>query len=140
MAKADYGVDQKTFIWAWETSETIEECMARLAEHSKKLNLPEMPKSIMLARASEYRAAGLQLKKYKPGRKAGKPEVQELNSYIASLREAREKGRAVPAPKTEAQPVAAPPDIDPAVAAAAQQLLADILAGKKVKFATKEHG
>jgi hypothetical protein len=138
MAKTDYGVDQRTFIWAWESSDSIEDCHAKLAEYAQRLNLRAMPKVVMLGRAADYRAAGLQLKKYKPGRKPGRPEVQELNDYIATLRAEKEKGKTPAAPKTDAKPVAAQPDQDPAVLAAAQQLLADLLAGRKVKFATKE--
>lgn len=138
--RADYGVDQKTFIWAWESSDSIEECHGKLAEHSAAMNHPAMSKPIMLARAADYRATGVTLKKYKPGRKPSNADVNDLNRYIAELRQAKEAGKTPPPPRSEevVVPQALPPDNQEAVMDAARQLLADLLAGKKPKFPQKE--
>lgn len=112
--KTDYGIDRNTFIYAWETSATTDEVHAKLAEASKKQNLPIMPKPIILARANEYRQSGYDLKKFKPGRKVSPKDVEDLNRWIAEIR----AGSAAPPPSPT--PAAAPPTI------ANDQVLANI--------------
>lgn len=135
----DYGIDQKTFIWAWESSDTIEECHQKLVEYSTRLNQPVMSKPIVAARAHDYRSQGINLKKYKPGRKPQqRAAVQDLNDYIAELRSQKEAGTAPPPPKeaVEATPLAA---IPPAVLEEAKrQLLEQLLAGEKIDFPKKK--
>lgn len=133
----DYGVDQKTFVWAWESSDSVDECHQKLADYATRLNLPAMNKPVILARAHDLRQAGLNLKKYKPGRKPARAAVEDLNAYIAELRAAKEGGAAPPPPQAAGGvPLAA---IPPAVLEEAKrQLLASLLAGKPIDFATKE--
>lgn len=77
--KADYGVPPERFVEVWETSESAQEVADRL----------KMPKPIVLARASTYRHAGVQLKKMR--RTTGRGlNVAKLNNQIAELRRRRE--------------------------------------------------
>lgn len=137
--KTDYGVDKQFFIWAWESSDGPDEAHEKLVQYAVERNLPPMPKPVMLARASQYRSEGLELKKHRPGRKGQMAEeVKALNDYIASLRSAVESGKAPKAPKVEKKKVAAPAEVDPDVKKQALKMLEDMIAGKKVKFPTKE--
>ena len=102
--RAEYGVDQRTIIHAWETCKTVEEVEQTLAEPSRAAGLPPMPKPIILARASGYRKQGVNLRKFKPGRKSR--QVDEMNRFIADIR----AGKPVDLPKP--QRVAAPPAVD----------------------------
>lgn len=117
-ARADYGIDKRTFVRLWESSNSVDECVGKLAEEALARGVSPMPKAAAIARASDYRAAGVSLKKHRPGRKSIQGEVQELNEYIAQLREA--KGR-TPSPPSK------PPSIPPEVAQElARQLLEEL--------------
>ncbi len=73
--KKNYNLTQEEFIRVWETSNSADEV-------SKKT---KMPKPIVLARVSNYRAAGINLKKMPrpPGRSL---DVEGLNRLIDEIR------------------------------------------------------
>lgn len=83
--RPDYGIDRRTFIIAWESSDTADQVVDRLAAVSKELNLAPMPKPVILARASGYRSQGLNLKKYPPGRRPGS-DVGTDNELVTRIR------------------------------------------------------
>jgi hypothetical protein len=119
--KADYGISKTEFVTAWETSASTDECWEKLAALSEGRNHPVMGKAIMLARASEYRRGGYQLKKYPAGRKSTTGDVEKLNEYIRQLRAGQATGQT---PSPPPAPVAAPPAVDePALVAVIRRLL-----------------
>ncbi len=71
--KKDYGVSPEQFITTWQTSSSIDEVCQRL----------EMPKPIVHARASNYRQAGIKLKKMP--RKGVSLDVERLNRLIEDI-------------------------------------------------------
>ena len=73
--KTNYNVTQKQFVRIWETSNNLDEAVERL----------KMPKPIVLARVSNYRAAGVALKKMP--RAVGRAlDVEGLNKLIDQIR------------------------------------------------------
>jgi hypothetical protein len=78
--KTDYGVDPKAFIEAWEASRTPQEVADKL----------KMPKAIVLARASNYRQAGVKLKKLQRRSKRA-IDVEGLNRLIEDLRKRKKE-------------------------------------------------
>lgn len=81
--RKDYGIDRRTFIIAWVSSESVDEVHEKLAERAREMNLDPMPKPVILARASHYRDVGLKLPKFRPGRKVA--SVDEDNELIAEI-------------------------------------------------------
>ncbi len=71
-----YNVSAEDFIKAWETSETVDEACEKLAP---------MPKTIVLARASSYRTAGIKLKKM-PAAGGRGLNPAKLNGLIEDIR------------------------------------------------------
>ncbi len=71
--KTNYRVPPEKFIEAWQTSSSIDEVCQRL----------EMPKPIVHARASNYRQAGIKLKKMP--RKGVSLDVERLNRLIEDI-------------------------------------------------------
>jgi hypothetical protein len=69
-----YNVPPEEFIRAWQTSQSADEV-------AKKLN---MPKAIAAARASNYRTAGVKLKKM-PRRPKNQLDVAALNKLIEEI-------------------------------------------------------
>ena len=69
-----YNVSPEEFVTAWETSETP-------LEVATKLN---MPKPIVLARASSYRAVGVRLNKM-TRKRVDSLDIAGLNNLIAKL-------------------------------------------------------
>lgn len=126
-ARKDYGIEKKEFVRAWESSTSVDDCQAKLTEIAVSRGLPPMPRAVVIARASDYRAAGIDLKKHRPGRKAVQDEVRELNAYIASLREKSSTTIAPASPETKPGSAPVPPEV-------AQELARQLLAewrGKK---------
>jgi hypothetical protein len=72
--RRNYGVSPERFVEAWETSESA-------AEVAEKL---QMPKAIVQARASNYRAAGIKLKPM-PRRPKNKIDAAALNKRIEEV-------------------------------------------------------
>jgi hypothetical protein len=72
--RTEYNVTPEEFIKAWQTSDTPQEVA----------DLLNMPKPIVLARASTYRAAGIKLKKMKRGNKR-ELNVDALNALIQDI-------------------------------------------------------
>lgn len=94
--RSEYGVDRRTFIIAWESSDTTDEVYEKLAAASRALSLEPMPLPIILARAAGYRRSGLDLKKFKPGRR---PDAEDLKSAQELLADIRAKQ--APTPKVD---------------------------------------
>jgi hypothetical protein len=105
--RADYGVDRQTFVWAWEGSESTDEVYEKLAAFAAERNLPVMPRPVMYARANELRRNGVELRKFKPGRKPAGMDAQKLNEYAEAVRRQARAGKAAPPPPVEK--VARPP-------------------------------
>ena len=98
----EYGVTAEVFIWAWETSETADAVVQKLADFAKKHGLPAMPKGIVLARASGYRNRTPPINLKKLRRSNSKTyDVEALNNYIDTLRHAQETGKTPEMPKVE---------------------------------------
>jgi hypothetical protein len=70
-----YDVSPEVFVRTWQTSQSADEV-------AKKLN---MPKAIAAARASNYRTAGVKLKKM-PRRPKNRLDVAALNKVIEELK------------------------------------------------------
>jgi hypothetical protein len=85
--RTDYGIDRDTFITAWESNDYIEDVHEELAKLSRERGLEPMPKAIILSRASQYRRAGIDLKKYPTGRRP--TDVDAANELVARLRAKR---------------------------------------------------
>jgi hypothetical protein len=80
--RTEYNVTATQFVTAWQTSSSVQEVSDRLG----------MPKPIVLARASSYRAAGIKLKKIKKANSRSL-DVAALNKLIEKLaREEKPKG------------------------------------------------
>ncbi len=77
--KTDYSVSPEEFIRVWQAASSAQEVADRL----------KMPKPIVLARASNYRKAGVHIKKM-PRRSNRRLDVAALNKLIEQLD--REKG------------------------------------------------
>jgi hypothetical protein len=77
--RKDYGVTPEQFIRAWEKARSAQEVADELG----------MPKAIVLARASTYRADGIKLKKMKRGNRKSL-DIKGLNKLIEDLRESGE--------------------------------------------------
>jgi hypothetical protein len=73
--RTEYDVTPEQFIEAWQTSQSAQEVATRL----------KMPKPIVLARASFYRQAGINLKKM-PRKTSRELDVERLNKLIEELR------------------------------------------------------
>jgi hypothetical protein len=71
--KTQYGVTPQRFVKVWQTSSTAEEVARRL----------NMPKSIVHARASNYRQQGIKLKKL--ARSSKGLDVDGLNRLIEEI-------------------------------------------------------
>ena len=69
-----YDVSAEQFIKVWQTSESADEVAERL----------RMPKGIVHARASNYRTAGIKLKKM-PRRPKNRLDVDALNRLIEQI-------------------------------------------------------
>ncbi len=96
---ANYDVGVETFVLAWTRSETAEEVSVKL----------KMPKGIVHARASMYRALGIQLKKM-PKRPKTKIDAAKMNLLIQEA-EAAEKAKKkddVPLVSTKKKPAVPP--------------------------------
>ena len=74
-----YSVDAPTFIKIWQTSNSVNEVSERTG----------IPAPICHARASSYRAAGVQIKSMPRGGRAGL-DVGKLNELIATLKAEKE--------------------------------------------------
>jgi hypothetical protein len=85
--RKQYNVDPKTFIIAWQQSSTLGEVAEKL----------QMPEPICSARASMYRAAGVELRRMPRAPSSRKLDVAALNQLIADLKAEKEasdgKGR-----------------------------------------------
>jgi hypothetical protein len=72
---AQYGIPAALFVRVWETSASAEEAALKL----------KMPKPIVVARASNYRQKGVQLKKMPRGPYQRRLDVACLNRLIEQL-------------------------------------------------------
>jgi hypothetical protein len=73
--RTEYGISQTKFVETWESSNSPEEVAEKL----------EMPKPVVIARASKYRKAGVKLKKM--GKKSRRSiDVEALNRMIDEMR------------------------------------------------------
>ena len=97
--KTVYDVTPKQFVEAWQSSESADEVAEKLG----------MPKPIVLARASNYRSTGVQLKKFKRKTKS-KIDVQELNELIAQVNKREGIDPPVHQPREKKQSVELPAD------------------------------
>jgi hypothetical protein len=77
--KTDYGVSPEDFVRAWQAAASAQEVADKLG----------MPKAIVLARASNYRADGIELKKMKRQNRKSL-DIKGLNRLIQELRESGE--------------------------------------------------
>jgi hypothetical protein len=84
--RIDYNVTPEKFIEVWQTSSSADEVASKLG----------MPKPIVHARASNYRALGVALKSM-PRPKKSRLDVRELNAIIARLKQQQDDTRAQPA-------------------------------------------
>ena len=85
--KPDYGIDPRSFVQAWEESGSVDEVYRRLAEVSRAKGLLVMPVPVIVARASGYRSAGVDLKRMpRPGRAL---DVAGLNQLVADIQKRR---------------------------------------------------
>ncbi len=91
-AKTNYEVPAQEFIRIWETSRDAEEVSQRT----------RMPIDIVHARASNYRKAGVKLKKLERKSKAGGLDVDGLNQLIKAIRSRSARERTEAASRTEA--------------------------------------
>jgi hypothetical protein len=73
-SREQYDVSPEDFIRAWQTSQSADEVAEKL----------KMPKGIVHARASNYRTAGIRLKKMPRSRK-NKLDVDALNKMIEEM-------------------------------------------------------
>lgn len=89
--RSENGIDRDTFVVTWESSESTDECLEKLAAISREGGFEPMTKPVMLARASGYRSDGIKIKKYKPGRKPVNTDeaVASINEVLARLRASR---------------------------------------------------
>jgi hypothetical protein len=106
--RSDYGIDQWTFVYYWQKSNSLDEVHQHLAEMSKKFNKPTMPISIIAARAANYRNLGIDLKKMKRKMKGG-IDVSALNEMISQI----EAGEEIQLINGIPSPAAPKPPIDP---------------------------
>jgi hypothetical protein len=84
--RKDYGIDRRTFIVAWETSESPDEVFEKLTKKSKEMKQDPMPLPVILALASNYRRAGLNLRKFKPGRKVSDNDLAADKEMLEQLK------------------------------------------------------
>ena len=128
-APPEYGLDMKSFVLLWETSEDADQAHKAMADFCRAGGHPPIPKPIMIARAAKYRAAGGKLRRFRPGIRPASVGVADMNAYIAEIRQRMQGGQVpVPAP---AAPRPAKPAVDhDQVQAAVKEMLAK-LKGKK---------
>ncbi len=79
VGREKYDVPPEVFIEAWQRAESAEEVAEKLG----------MPKPIVHARASNYRMAGIKLKKM-PRRPKNRLDVDKLNKLIDKINKERE--------------------------------------------------
>ena len=127
VAPPEYGLDARNFVLFWETAEDADEAHRAMAQFCRDGGHPPIPKPVMIARAAKYRAAGGQLRKFRPGVRPASVGVADMNAYIAEIRR-RMQGGTAPIPSA---PEPAKPDDDKAeLRAAVREMLAK-LKGKK---------
>jgi hypothetical protein len=80
--KTDYSVPAEDFIRAWQSASSAQEVADRL----------KMPKPIVLARAANYRKAGVHIKKM-PRRSNRRLDVAALNKLIEQLDREKSGGK-----------------------------------------------
>lgn len=119
VGKADYGVDPEIFVAVWEKCQTVDEVFEKLAEASKKLGRPPMPKPIIIARASNYRDAGVPLKKMRRT-DARTIDTEKLKGIIAQIHGGEEPEL------VDGRPMARPPELPQDVRVTVNGLLTQI--------------
>ena len=87
----------KNFILIWETAEDAEQAHRMMTDFCRTGGHPPIPKPIMIARAAKYRAAGTQLRKFRPGLPPASETAADMNAYIAEIRRQMQAGT-VPTP------------------------------------------
>ncbi len=120
--RAEYGVSQEAFVIAWQSSGSVDEVFEKLQVYSASLGHQSMPRPVILARASSYRQAGIELKKM-PRLDGRTLDVVGMNALVKKI----DRGEAIEMP--EGLPAAAPParEGDPA------EGVKRMLAGKKAR-------
>lgn len=82
--RVSYGITDEQFVDSWESSESAQEAADKLSKAVGQ----EVPKSLVLARASAYRAKGVNLKKM--NKHHYKIDPAKLNERINKSEDAQE--------------------------------------------------